>query len=142
MCCSDIAITVFNNCTKDNNGDTAPSKDKNGKQKGTELVTQDSDNFEVTFNYEFLEDFCEEKAQGIEIRSTDSRRHVQGSNDGVSASPDTEEREETDDGLFPSTFNRFVRGQQKAMDNKWGPKGFNKQNHPLNIMVCTGVGSD
>ena len=113
--------------------------DKKGNQTGTELVTRDSVNFKVTFNYEFLEDFREKKSQGSHIRSTNSRRRIRHSNDGVFGSTDAEaltERDGTDSGLISSAVSRLVGGSQEEKDNDWGPEGFNKKNHPLNIMVC------
>jgi len=62
----DVAVIVFNNCTSDNNGKTVPI------QGGEVTVTQDSPNFEVTFDYEFLEDFRKKVTQQWQHSISDS----------------------------------------------------------------------
>ena len=135
LCCTDIAVIVFNKCMSDNNGKTLQLD-----EGGTEVVTQDSEKFEVTFNYEFLEDFCEKKTHGVHIRSTNSRRQKFQSEGGDhNWSPDTQaltEGDEIDGGLIQSALRRVVNAPDPNMENNWGPEGFTKNHHPLNIMVC------
>lgn len=95
-------------------------------------MTPDSNNFQVTFDYEFLEDFREKKTQGVHVRSTIVRRQLfQQENNWSSRDPLTER----DDGFFQSVIQRAVNAPDPNVENNWGPEGFNKNNHPLNIMV-------
>ena len=98
-------------------------------------MTQDSENFQVTFDYEFLEDFREKQTQGVHIHSKAfSRRSRQ--QDGWSYREALIERDEVDGGVIQSVIQRAVNALDPNMDNYWGPEGFTKQNHPLNIIVC------
>ena len=126
----DIAITVFNQCTKDNAGVAI--------QGGTEVMTKDSDDYEVTFNYEFLEDFRDKTRH----RSTRRKRNVR-SNSGylehIESDGETLTGTDERDGCRRgSTLGRFFHigiGGKDEYQNSWGPEGFNKQNHPLTVMV-------
>ena len=139
---TDIAVTVFNKCTEDNNGNPIPG--------GTEVVTKDSDDFMVTFNYEFLEDFHEKPTEErLQRRRTSRRRNIHSGN-GHSGSTESDEKaltgaDEVDNSFFPahgSTLGRFFGiGNEQKPQNSWGPEGFDKQKHPLNIMVCSEVRS-
>ena len=130
---------MFNKCTSDNNGDTIPIEEEEGEEGGggTEVVTQDSPKFKVTFNYEFLEDFREVKTQEVQIRSTNSRRQKFQSEGGLYTDREAlTEGDEVDGGFFQSAIRRTVIAPDRNMENSWGPEGFTKSNHPLNIMVC------
>ena len=130
---------MFNKCTSDNNGRTVPTEGG-----GTEVVTQDSPKFEVTFNYEFLEDFREIKTQKVQmrtqevqIRSTSGRQQKFQSEGGWDTDREAlTEGHEADGGFFQSAILRAVIAPDRNMENDWGPEGFTKSNHPLNIMVC------
>ena len=99
------------------------------------MVTQDSKKFEVTFDYEFLEDFRVKQTQGVHIRSsTFSRRSRQ--QDDLSSREALTERDEVDGGVIQSVIQRTVNAPDPSIENNWGPEGFTKKNHPLNIMVC------
>ena len=100
---------------------------------GTEVVTQDSDNFKVTFDYEFLEDFREKKTQGVTIHNTIIRRQQEYD---LSPREALTQRDKVDGGFLQSAIRRAVNVPDPNVENNWGPEGFNKQNHPLNIMVC------
>ena len=139
LCCTDIAVIVFNNCTSDNNGEAIPTH-----SGGTEgVVTRDSSEFKVTFDYEFLEDFCEKKTnQGVQERIPGGKQDVHSEGGFYEPNEDDEEEEtvadEADGGLFPLATKKlgvYVSTGQKPKKT-WGPVGFNKDNHPLNIMVC------
>jgi len=137
LCYTDIAIIVFNNCTEDNNGNTVSIEGG-----GEVTVTQDSPYFTVTFNYEFLEDFRAQ--QQWQHRVTDGgTSQYSHSESGVYESPDvdtlTTASDEADDTIWTSVTNAALRhtfGGGETWNNDWGPVGFNKKNHPLNIMVC------
>ena len=130
LCSPDIAITVFNKCTTDNNGKTVKPQDVDI------VVTRDSPYFEVTFDYEFLEDFRQTGGPGITYRSDDTNNPQHGYSDGEVVTSNDDD--ETDGGFFSNTTSvvrKYVRGETWV--NHWGPEGgFNKQNHPLSIMVC------
>ena len=129
LCCTDVAVIVFNKCTKDNNGKPVPLEGG-----GTEVVTQDSNNFKITFDYEFLEDFREKKTQGVTIRNTITRRQQEYD---LSSREALIDRDKVDGGFIQSAFHRVVTAPDPSIDNNWGPEGFTKSNHPLNIMVRT-----
>ena len=97
-------------------------------------VTQDSPYFEVAFDYEFLEDFQEKKTQRIQIRREEGKSYDFCSESGYSGSDDAAE---STDGIYllPSAAIRQVLGIHDTWENDWGPVGFKKSNHPLNIMV-------
>ena len=129
---ADIAVIVFNNCAKDNNGETI---------QGAEVVTQDSRDFKVTFNYEFLEDFREKQTQGVRER-TDSRKQGFQAEVGLHDVSESDEEglaedDEADLGLIPLATKKLgvTVSTGEKQKNTWGPEGFNKDNHPLNIMV-------
>ena len=104
-------------------------------------MTQDSCDFKVTFNYEFLEDFREKQTQGVRER-TDSRKQGFQAEDGLHDASESDEEglaedDEADLGLIPLATKKLgvnVSTGEKQK-NTWGPEGFNKDNHPLNIMV-------
>ena len=127
---TDIAVTVFNKCTEDNNGDPIPG--------GTEVVTKDSDDFKVTFNYEFLEDFREKTTEGWQRRMSRKQNLHTGNGHLETAKSDVEALTgagEVDANLL--TLGRFFHiGNEQKPQNDWGPEEFHKRNHPLNIMVC------
>ena len=133
MCCTDIAVIVFNNCTSENSGETIPVLG------GTEVVAQDSHNFKVTFDYEFLEDFREQRNQGIQERNPIGIRHTEDGFHEPKESDREEIADEIDAGFLPlaaatKRLAVYVSSGEKTKNN-WGPEGFNKGNHPLNIMV-------
>jgi len=103
---------------------------------GEMAVTQDSPFFEVTFDYEFLEDFQEKQGQSIRIRHDDGKSYDFRSESGYTGS---EDGVESTDGvnLLKSTAFRQVLGIHDTWENDWGPVGFKKSNHPLNIMVSS-----
>ena len=126
----DIAITVFNQCTKDNAGVAI--------QGGTEVMTKDSDDYKVTFNYEFLEDFRDKTRH----RSTRRKRNVHSNNGYVEQTESDGEAltgaDERDTNRRGSIVGRYLHigiGSKDESQNSWGPEGFNKQNHPLTVMV-------
>ena len=132
LCCTDIAVIVFNNCTTDNIGKMVPG--------GTEVVTRDSEHFMVTFDYEFLEDFREKKTQGWQLRDTTRKLGFYGGLSGPNG-PDEEAllaADEADASFFPTSTLKRRKGVnvREGAENRWGPEGFNKNNHPLNVMVC------
>ena len=129
---TDIAVIVFNNCASDNNGDTIQKP-----TGGTEVVTQDSPYFRVTFNYEFLEDFREVQTQGVRERTADGGKQAEvGFNDpSESDEEDLAKDDEVDVGLLPFATKKLGVSTGEKQKNTWGPEGFNKDNHPLNIMV-------
>lgn len=131
---TDIAVTVFNQCTNDNNGMPIPG--------GTEVVTKDSDDFMVTFDYEFLEDFHEKPPEERQRRT--SRKQNVHSGNGYSGPTESDQKvltraDEAGNSFVPahgSTLGRlFHIGNEEKPQISWGPEGFDKQNHPLNIMV-------
>ena len=104
-------------------------------------MTQDSRDFKVTFNYEFLEDFREKQTQGVRER-TDSRKQGFQTEDGLHDASESDEEglaedDEVDLGLIPLATKKLgvniSTGEKQK--NTWGPEGFNIDNHPLNIMV-------
>ena len=97
-------------------------------------MTRDSENFQVTFDYEFLEDFHVKQIQGVHIRSNTFSRSQQ--QDDKSYREALTECDEVDDGIIQSVIQRAVNAPDPNMENNWGPEGFNKKNHPLNIIVC------
>lgn len=133
---TDIAVIVFNNCTTNNNGKTVATC-----EEGEMTVTQDSPNFQVTFDYEFLEDFRDGITQRLQYRTTDGRSHTSESGfyESSDVDPLTTGSDRVDGTIFPSAASaalRHVVGADEKWENSWGPEGFNKENHPLNIMVC------
>ena len=120
----DIAITVFNQCTKDNAGVAI--------RGGTEVMTKDSDDYKVTFNYEFLEDFRDK----TQHRPTRRKLNVHSNNGYVEQTESDEEAlaeaDERDTNRRGSIVGRYSKDESQ---NSWGPEGFNKQNHPLTVMV-------
>ena len=139
LCYTDIAIIVFNNCTEDNNGENMSVEGG-----GEVTVTQDSSYFMVTFNYEFLEDFREKAPQQhLQHHVTDGDISHSRSESGVFESPDADTlitASDEADGTILTAVTKTVTchtvGSGEKWNNDWGPVGFNKKNHPLNIMVC------
>ena len=136
---ADIAVIVFNNCATDNNGVTIQKL-----TGGVEVVTRDSPNFKVTFNYEFLEDFREIQTQGVRERTADGGK--QGSQAEVGFNDRSESDEEglaeddvDDAGFLPLATKRLGVSTGEKQKNTWGPEGFNKDNHPLSIMVIAEI---
>ena len=126
----DIAITVFNQCTKDNAGVAI--------RGGTEVMTKDSDDYKVTFNYEFLEDFCDK----TQHRPTRRKQNVHSNNSYLEqtesdreALTGADERDGSRRGSTLGCFFHICSGGKDESQNSWGPEGFNKQNHPLTVMV-------
>lgn len=120
---------MFNKCTSDNVGTTMELP-----HGGEMTVTQDSPYFEVTFDYEFLEDFQEKKTQSIQIRQEDGKSYDFRSESGYSGSENLTDGVEGIRRLQSAAF-RQVLGAHDTWENDWGPVGFKKCNHPLNIMV-------
>jgi len=119
----DITVLVFNKCTTNNVGSTKTLS--HGRE---EVITKDSPHFEVTFDYEFLEDFQEKSVQHrVQIRHPDRKAYGFHSESGYSASGDATH---STDGVDQSTIDA-----QDTWESNWGPVGFKKSNHPLNIMV-------
>ena len=117
----DIAILVFNKCTSDNAG-TMP----NNKE---EAITKDSLHFEITFDYEFLEDI---KDSSTWMQNDNRKTHAFHFERRYSTL-DTAKRVGTRNILnFSQTL-----GAHDTFKNDWGPAGFKKSNHPLNIMVSS-----
>ena len=94
-----------------------------------EAITKDSPHFEITFDYEFLEDFQDQSVQRLQIQHFDRKAHDLYSESGYSASGDAAE---STDGVDQSTATIQV---PTIWENDRGPVGFKKSNHPLNIMV-------
>ena len=118
----DIAVLVFNKCTTNNVGST-----KTLSHGTEEVVTKDSPHFEVTFDYEFLEDFQEKNVQRLQTRHLNGKAYNYHSESGYTASGGATH---STDGVDQSTTDF-----QDTRENNWGPAGFEKSNHPLNIMV-------
>ena len=136
---ADIAVIVFNNCATDNNGVTIQKQ-----AGGVEVVTRDSPNFEVTFNYEFLEDFREIETQGVRERTADGGKQDLQAEVGFNDRRESDEEDLAEDdkvyvGFFPLATKRLGVSTGEKQKNTWGPEGFNKDNHPLNIMVIAEI---
>ena len=105
---------------------TTDGHEKNGTPHTTQIV----------YNYEFIDDFCEEKlsALGSFLLKKVFRYKSQNQEGDIPLTIINDQTESGDPNLVMLTT--FPRTQTTQYDVKnWGPKGYDKDNHTMSLMV-------
>ena len=131
-----VAEAVLNRCMKVNDDQTPDSPD-----------------FEVAFNFEFLEDFSRPEPGLIELATELQSGLQEGFQAGLHGLQNLGDRitksrgdltaleEEDAQSVSNEEEDEEEKEKSKYWFTSWGPPEFEKSNHPLSIMVCKRVWS-
>ena len=124
---SDVAVMVLDRCT---------SIDPD--------FAKDSEYFNVTYSYDLIDDFRDPRKSESSADSHDDVDDVDDVNDvdDVDDVNDVEDYDFTDftDFKEPSCLSESIFPKNGNFSTDWGPEGFDRTNHPLNLMVSQTTG--
>lgn len=114
----DVAERALSRCVTTNEGSKNQVDDDTNRTLGEEEVHTTSRDFEVTLDYQFLEDFQDSCASDVEASTQGTRYNKTIGN---------------------LNFTSYCNLLFSNSDNSWRPKKFIKHNHTLHLMVSNSV---